>query len=444
MKKISFKGGIHPKDFKEMTCYEKIKTIKPTAIMVYPIQQHIGAPCKPIVKKGDCILLGQKIAEATAFVSVPIHSTVSGRVKGIEERMTLMGQRGQAIVIENDFLDEPHVMMPAYGEDYKNQSKELLLSQIKEAGLVGMGGATFPTHVKLTVPEGKQVHHILINAAECEPYLTSDYRVMLEESERIVEGIKILLHMFKEADVTIGIEDNKRNAVQLLKEKIGTSTKVQVVMLQTKYPQGSEKQLIDAVVHKEISRGGLPIDIGCVVVNIETVIGIWRAVVKGRPSMRRIVTVSGKGVLKPGNYKVRLGMSVRELLESAQWKEEVTVKIIAGGPMMGMAISDVDVPIMKGTSAILCFTAEEARVPKVSNCIRCGKCIAVCPMHLMPMALEQAALNQNDETFERHFGRKCIECGSCAYICPVKRQLVQSIRTQKYRIKQNNTRTEGS
>ncbi len=435
MKKRSFKKGIHPQYCKEATEQKKILRVDPKQELVYPMQQHIGAPCKSLVKKGDRVLVGQKIGEPTGAVAAPIHSTVSGSVKVVEERLTLAGKRVQAVVVVNDFEYEKVATISEEKQDYTNQTTEALVACIKEAGIVGMGGATFPTFIKLSVPQDKKVDTIIINAAECEPYLTSDHRVMLEESDQILEGMAVLLHMFKDAKIVVGIEDNKEDAAEILSQKLSQQPKVEVMLLETKYPQGSEKQLIDAVTHREVPGGMLPIDKGCIVLNVDTVVAIGRAVTKGMPLMRRIVTVSGEGVEKPGNFEVRLGMSVRELLEEAGWQETATSKVIAGGPMMGTAISDVDVPIVKGTSAILCLTEKQAALPEETACIRCGKCIDVCPMHLMPNVLQQAAANQDEARFTRHFGMDCIECGSCVYSCPAKRQIVQRIRTQKNRMR---------
>ncbi|MGL6174017.1 MAG: electron transport complex subunit RsxC [Cellulosilyticaceae bacterium] len=429
MKGLTFKKGIHPKYNKESTSQKSIEMLMPKGEMVFPMQQHIGAACKPIVKKGDKILVGQKIGEMTGFVCAPIHSSVSGIVKAVEERMIHNGQKVMSIVIENDDLYEEIEEMK--GEDYKQISREKLVEIVKEAGIVGMGGATFPAYIKLSPPKDKEIQSIIVNGAECEPYLTSDHRVMLEEGKRIIEGLKILLHIFPNAKAYIGIEDNKMDAVSILSDLAKQEEKIEVCVLHTKYPQGSEKHLIYAITHKEVPSGGLPADIGCIVHNIDSVVAIWRAVTKGRPIMRRIVTVAGEGVKNPCNLKVRIGTSYRELLEYAGWDEEKTIKIISGGPMMGIAMSSIDVPVVKGTSAILCLTKDEVGEVPMQNCIRCGKCVQVCPVSLVPSTLHHAALNEEYHVFTKANGMDCIECGCCSYTCPAKRHLVQTIRTAK-------------
>ena len=436
MKGLTFKKGIHPNYNKESTSSKPIEILMPKGELVYPMSQHIGSPCKPLVKKGDRVLVGQKIGDATGFISAPIHSSVSGTVKAVEERKVVRGIKDTCIVVENDFLyeDSQHMLENALSI-YDELTQEKLVNIVKEAGLVGMGGAGFPTHVKLAPPADKPIQYIIINGAECEPYLTSDHRVMVEESERIIEGIQILLKVFPKAKALLCVEDNKPDAIESLAKLTKNLENIETLSLHTKYPQGSEKHLIYAAIGEEVPSGKLPIDIGCAVFNIDSIIAIWRAVTKGRPIMRRIVTVAGKGVANPCNVKVRVGMSFREILEYAGWDEAQTVKIIAGGPMMGTAISNVDVPVVKGTSAILCFTEEEMQSQDASNCIRCGKCVEVCPMHLVPNTIHMAAINQQIDDFLKHDGMDCIECGCCSYICPAKRQLVQTIRTAKFAVR---------
>ncbi len=432
MKGLTFKNGIHPNYHKDITCDKVIEVMLPGSELVFPMSQHIGIPCIPIVKKGDRVLVGQKIGEASGFVSAAIHSSVSGTVKSIENRLTLRGNKENCIIIENDDLYEETTEMRAYTtSDYKNLTKEELISVVKEAGLVGMGGAAFPTHVKLSTPPDKVVEYIIINGAECEPYLTSDHRVMLENGEEVIQGIKILLQVFKEAKVVIGIENNKLDAIAHMKALAKNVNRLEVATLETKYPQGSEKHLISAITKREVPSGKLPIDIGCIVHNIDSMVAIYRAVTKGHPVMRRIVTVSGSGVKKPCNIEVKIGTSFKEILEYAEWDKERTVKIIAGGPMMGIAISDINIPVMKGTSAILCFTEEEVASASTTNCIQCGKCVTVCPMHLIPNTLHRHALHEHYDKFLDYYGMDCIECGCCSYTCPAKRDLVQSIRTAK-------------
>lgn len=436
MSKLTFKKGIHPDYHKAETQNKAIEVLMPLDELVFPMSQHIGAPAKPIVKKGDRVLVGQKIGEAGGFVSAPVHSSVSGIVKAVEERMTHRGTKDMCVVITQDEMyEESEEMTQKARPDYENLTQEELVHLIQESGIVGMGGATFPAHVKLSVPKDKKAEFIIINGAECEPYLTSDHRVMLESSEEIIAGLKVLLSVFKEAKAIIGIEDNKMDAISKMTSLAANESRIEVATLHTKYPQGSEKHLIYATTKREVPSGKLPIDVGCIVHNIDSIVAIYRAVVKGRPIMRRIVTVSGSGVANPCNLEVKIGCSYRQLLEKAGWDEARTVKVIAGGPMMGIAMSNIDVPVVKGTSAILCFTEEEVKNEAATACIRCGKCVDVCPMSLVPNVLHRTAMHGHYEAFLENNGMDCIECGCCSYTCPAKRDLVQSIRTAKAAIR---------
>ena len=437
-KLLSFKKGIHPSYNKERTSGKPIELLAPKGEIVLPMSQHIGAPCTPVVKKGDRVLVGQVIGEANGFVSVPIHSSVSGTVKVVEDRLVPNGSKVLSVVIENDGLCEDHPSME-HPKDYKGMTNEEITQVVKEAGLVGMGGAGFPTYIKLSPPADKTIKHVIINGAECEPYLTSDHRVMLEETQRIIEGLKILLYMFPEAKGYIGVEENKLDAIEKLKAHIRPEDKIEICTLETKYPQGSEKHLIYAITNREVPGGGLPADVECMVQNVDSALAIWRAFEKSRPIMRRIVTVSGDAVTNPGNYKVRLGTSYRELLEHAGWDPENTAKVISGGPMMGMALSSVDVPVLKGTAGILCFSKKAAKIQQESNRIRCNKCVEVCPCVLMPAQLNVASQTHDTKMFLDYNGMDCMECGSCSFICPANRHLVQSIRTSKAAVRAQST-----
>ncbi|NLL69546.1 MAG: electron transport complex subunit RsxC [Epulopiscium sp.] len=430
MKALTFKRGIYPPHGKHYTENKPIEVLMPTGDLIYPMVQHIGAACEPLVKKGDHVFLGQKIGEAKAFVSAPIHSTVSGIVKDITPMLHPNGTKVMSVIVENDkkYEEDPSIGMQ---EDYKKMSREEIIEKIKEAGIVGMGGAGFPTFIKLSPPSEKKIDRILINGAECEPYLTSDYRVMLEESERVAEGLRIILHLFPKAKGYIGIEDNKPEAIAKMREATKKDVNIEVVVLKTKYPQGSEKQLIYACTKREVPSGKLPADVGCIVQNIDTVVAIHRAIVRGRPLMRRIVTVSGGAIKEPKNFKVRIGTTYRELIEAAGGFIETPTKVISGGPMMGISLFSLDVPIIKTSSAILCLTKEEAVLPPEKVCIRCGKCVDICPMNLLPLSLNSHVLHHEWDAFEKEHGLDCMECGSCSYICPAKRHLVQSIRTGK-------------
>ncbi len=432
MKALTFKRGVHPPDSKEYTNKKPIEILMPKegAEIVVPMSQHLGAPCEPIVEKGDRVLLGQKIADSEAFLSAPIHSSVSGTVKEIRQVLTPSGAMSKAIVIINDGNFEED---PSLGKDtnYESFSKEKILEKIRNAGIVGLGGAGFPTHIKLNPPADKKIDTIILNAAECEPYLTTDHRVLLEKTDRVVKGLEIILKIHPEAQGYIAIETNKPDAIEVLTKATANISKITVVPVKTKYPQGSEKQMIYAVTKREVPSGKLPADVGCIVDNVDTVLAIERAVVKDRPLMRRIVTLSGGAVKNPGNYQVRLGMSFRELIDMTGGFVEEPAKVIAGGPMMGVAVYSLDVPLIKTSSAILCLTEEESKLPEESNCIRCGKCVGVCPMGLVPLELNGDALANDFESFEKNHGLDCIECGSCSFVCPAKRHLAQSIRVTK-------------
>lgn len=435
MKGLTFKRGIHPNYQKDATASKPIEQMLPDKELVFPMSQHIGAPCTPTVKKGDYVYVGDQIGEPNGFVSAAIHSSVSGTVKAVEMRMTLKGVKEMCVVVENDGLYlEDETLQKVDRKLDSGLTKESLIECVKSAGIVGLGGAAFPTHVKLSTPPDKKVEYLLVNAAECEPYLTSDHRMMLERGKEVIEGLKILLHVFTGAKAIIGIEDNKMDAYEKMC-KFAEGTSIEVKLLHTKYPQGSEKHLIYALTSREVPSGKLPIEVGCIVHNVDSMSAIYWAYTKNQPVLSRIVTVSGKGVKNPCNLQVKIGTSFRQVLEHANIDWEKTVKIIAGGPMMGVAISDVDIPVVKGTSAILCFTAEEANQEAPSNCIRCGKCITVCPMGLIPSALQKSAIHGHYDEFLAQNGMDCIECGCCAFTCPAKRELVQSIRTAKATIR---------
>lgn len=441
MKPLTFKRGVHPPHGKHFTENKKIEFLLPKGELVFPMSQHIGAPCEPIVAKGDRVLVGQKIGQAKGFVSAPIHSSVSGTVKNIMPMLTANGSKVMSIIIENDGLFEKHESIKTR-EGYNDLTNEELIKIIQEAGIVGMGGAGFPTHVKLSPPPDKKIDYIIVNGAECEPYLTSDHRVMLEETGRVIEGLKIVLHMFPGSKGYIGIEDNKKDAIEIMQKAVKDINNIEVAVLKTKYPQGAEKQLIYSITKRKVPIGGLPADVGCIVQNVETIVAIERAVLRGRPIMRRIVTVTGGAIKEPKNFNVRIGTSFKELVEAAGGFKEEPVKIIAGGPMMGLAVSSLDIPVTKGTSAILCLTASEAEIPEEENCIRCGRCVEACPMNLVPSTLNSLSIRGEYDMFEKYNGVSCIECGSCSYVCPAKRHLVQSFRTAKRAIAANKNKNK--
>ena len=427
MSLLTFKGGIHPYEGKKLTMDKPIEVYLPKGEMVYPLSQHIGAPAKPLVKKGDRVLTGQKIAEAGGFVSAHIRGSVSGTVKCSVPRLTAGGNKVNSIVVENDGMFET-VEFKERENPLENMEREELISVIQEAGIVGMGGAGFPTHVKLSPKNVDAIDYIIVNGSECEPYLTSDYRRMMEDPQKIVKGLEVVLKLFPNATGIIAIENNKPKAIQILKEAVADNPKIKVNTMKTKYPEGAERQLIYANTKRYINSNMLPADAGCIVHNIDTVVAIYEAVYLGVPLIDRIVTVTGDAIVNPQNFKVLIGTNFQELIEAAGgYKEGEPEKIIAGGPMMGKAVISTDVPITKGSSAILCMQEDEVAACEPSHCIRCGRCVAVCPGRVNPSKLSKLAeLSKLDEFVEQN-GMECCECGCCSYVCPAKRHLTQTI-----------------
>lgn len=431
LKKLSFKGGVHPDDNKGYTASKPIEILTPPAQLIYPLSQHIGAPCSPCVKVGDYVKMGQKIADSDAFVSAPIHASVSGTVKAIQMCPVPNGSLVESIIIENDFTDTLDDGIKAI--DYKTVNPNDIPAIIREAGVVGMGGATFPTHVKLMPKEPEKIDTIIVNGAECEPYLTSDHRVLLETPDEVVLGLKIILHRFGITNGHIAIEENKPDAIAVMKKKC-EGEGITVDVLKKKYPQGGEKQLIYAVTKRTLPLGKLPADVGVIVVNVDTCTAIARKFMYGTPLMRRIVTLTGTPLKNNVNYNVRIGTPVEYIIEQSGGFKEQPDKVILGGPMMGVAQFRLDVPVIKGTSAILCLSEKEAYIPEEGPCIRCGKCVSHCPMNLMPLHLHSYMQKDDMESCEKYNVTACIECGSCSFICPAKRHLVQNIRIAKQRV----------
>lgn len=427
----TFKGGVHPYDGKELSKDKPTTTLIPKGDLVYPMSQHIGAPAKPIVAVGDRVLVGQKIAEAGGFVSACIISSVSGTVKAIEKRLIASGAKVDSIVVENDGTYET---VPGFGEvcDPSKLSKEDIRNKIKEAGIVGMGGAGFPNHVKVTPKDDSKIEYVIVNAAECEPYLTSDYRMLMEEPEKVVGGLRILLSLFENAKGIIGIEDNKPEAIEKLKSIVGSDNKIEVKVLKTKYPQGAERKLIFATTGRCINSKMLPSDAGCVVDNVDTVIAIHMAVAENTPSIRRIVTVTGDAVKDPRNFNVRTGTNYTEILEAAGGLTCQPEKIISGGPMMGMALYTTDIPVTKTSSALLCMSKDDVAAFDTTACIRCGRCVNACPSRLVPQKMYHAAVVQKDlDAFVSLNGMECYECGACTFVCPAKIRLTQAFKVAR-------------
>ena len=428
----TFKGGVHPYDGKDLAKDQPIRRIKPKEILVYPLSQHIGAPASPIVAVGDTVLRGQKIAEAGGFVSAPVFASVSGTVTAIEPRHVATGDLVNSIIIENDGEMKETDFHGV--EDVASLSKEQIIEKVKEAGVVGMGGAGFPTHVKLSPKEPDKIEFIIANCAECEPYLTADYRRMLENPEELIGGMKIVLRLFDHAKGILGVEDNKPDCIQKLKELTKDEERIEVMPLKTKYPQGGERQLIYATTGRAINSKMLPADAGCIVDNVETLVAINRAVKEGKPVMDRIFTVTGDAVANPGNFEYCIGMSYAEILEEAGGFKEDPEKMISGGPMMGFAVFSLEIPTTKTSSSLLCFKKDDVSASEVTACINCGRCVSVCPEQIVPSRLAKMSQFHDSESFEKWNGMECIECGSCSYICPAKRPLAQYIKTMKKQI----------
>lgn len=429
MAKLTFSGGIHPYDGKDLSKDKPMKAVLPKGDLVYPLSQHIGAPAKAIVAKGDHVLTGQKIAEAGGFVSAPIYATVSGTVKAVEPRRVVTGDNVMSIVIENDGLYEEVEYPPV--KPLEEMSREEIIERVKEAGIVGMGGAGFPTFIKLSPKEPEKIDYVIANCAECEPYLTSDYRRMIEEPEKLVEGLKISLRLFDNARGILAVEDNKPDCIELLKKLTKDEPKISVKALKTKYPQGAERQLIYAATGRKINSSMLPADAGCIVDNVDTVVAIYHAVVEGKPLMNRIVTVTGDAIADPRNFIVRIGTNYHELIEEAGGFKKEPAKIVSGGPMMGFAIFNLDVPTTKTASALLCMTEDAVSETEPSACIHCGRCVEACPSRIVPSMLADYAEHYNEEAFLSHNGMECCECGCCSFVCPAKRQLTQAIKSMR-------------
>ena len=414
---LTFKGGVHPYDGKELSKDIPTRQIYPDGEVVIPVAQHIGAPAKPIVNVGDRVLVGQKIAEANGFVSANIHSSVSGTVKKIEQRLVPNGSKVLSVVIENDEQYEKF----EYEKPDDNLSREEKIELIKDCGVVGLGGACFPTHVKLSPKEIDKIDYVIVNAAECEPYITADYRRLKEQPKEVIEGLKIVLSLFENAQGVIAVENNKKDVIDELSKLTENEPKISVAELKTKYPQGSERHIIYAVTKRKINSKMLPADAGCIVDNVDTIYNIYNAVKFHKPLTERIVTVSGDGINTPSNFVVPIGTSHAKLVKEAGELKDGVVKLISGGPMMGQAMFSLDVPVIKGSSALLAFLHDDVADATMTNCLNCGKCASVCPENLICAKLAQAAAADDMDTFLKYHGMECIECGTCNYICPANK-----------------------
>lgn len=429
MRLNTFKGGIHPYDGKEYTKNESIKVMDASPEVVFPLSQHIGAPAKAVVKPKDEVKVGQLIGEAQGFVSANVISSVSGTVKIIEPRLDASGAYKDSIVIIND---------GQYTKSYEEHENDIstltcdeIIEKIKAAGIVGLGGAGFPTHVKLSPKDRDKIEFIIVNGAECEPYLTSDYRLMMERPNELIEGLKIVLQLFPNAKGIIGIEDNKPEAIQLLKNQCANERRIEIKSLLTKYPQGGERSLIFATTGRKIYSKMLPSDAGCIVNNVATIIAIYQAVKYDHPLVSTIMTLTGDAMNTPCNLEVPTGTNFQYILDQNGGLKGEPEKIISGGPMMGMALMSLDVPATKTSSAILAMSKDEVAANESTPCIHCGRCVEICPSNIVPQLMYRYSQKNDIDNFVKLNGMECIECGSCSYICPAKKNLTQSFRKMK-------------
>jgi len=428
MKLRTFKGGIHPPDNKHWTSHKAIEDCPLPDELVVPLSQHIGAPSVACVEVGQHVAKGQEIGSAKGFVSVPVHASTSGEVVAIENRPHPFGKPLPAVVIKPDGEDSWSSNLQF--TDPGSLTSDELIEKVRQAGVVGMGGAAFPAHVKMSPPPEKPIHTLLFNGVECEPYLTSDHRMMLEESERVLQGVALLQYVYGAERVVIGIEANKPDAIALLKEQCADAP-VEILPLQVKYPQGAEKQLIVAATGREVPSGGLPMDVGVAVHNVSTAAAVTDAVMLGRPLIERVCTVTGPAIKEPKNLRIRIGMPLSHLIEVCGGLVEEPGKIILGGPMMGFTQVGFDVPVIRGSSGLLLLREEDIANSPEGPCIRCARCVQACPMHLMPTTIAAYARRDLVEETEEYCAMDCIECGSCSYVCPASIPLVQLIRHGK-------------
>ena len=431
--KQSFYGGVHPNDRKELARHKEVAPLSaaPKQVVI-AMAMHVGAPCKPIVAVGDQVKVGQKIGEI-AGLGAPIHASVSGVVKAVEPRPYVGGGKVMSVVIENDFQDTWGSVLTPH-PDYSKLSCEEIVEIVKEAGITGMGGAGFPTHVKISSGVGK-VDTLILNGAECEPYITADHRLMLEQGERVIGGVRILMQAFGLKNAVIGVEANKEDAIEHLKALVGGKNDVQVESLRTRYPQGAEKVLVQACTGRRIGPGKLPSDVGCLVMNVTSIAFLSRYLKTGMPLVSKRITVDGSAVMEPKNVIVPLGTPIEKVIEFCGGYRGDPAKILMGGPMMGLALDSDALPVLKQNNAILAFQEQDAVLPAPTACIHCGRCVEGCPMHLMPPEISRAVITKDIDQLQKLGVMTCMECGTCAYNCPAGRQIVQNIRLGKALVK---------
>lgn len=440
---LTFSGGVHMNDLKELTKDKAIEKAKDPEIVYIPLHQHVGAPCKALVKAGDNVKIGQKIGDSDASLTAPVHASISGVVKGIETVYTPDGYKVECVVIESDGLNEMDESIKPKG-NIKDLSNEEIITILREAGIVGMGGAAFPMHSKVLTSGDGEIFNIIINGAECEPYLTCDHRLMVEKPELIVSGLEILIKYFKIANGYIGVEDNKPDAIEALKNAAKDNDRISVVSLKTKFPQGDSYRMVDVICKKVVPQGGRCKDTNTLVNNVGTAAAAAEAILTGKPSYERVVTVTGNGIKEPKNLLVKIGTTIGDLIEQCGGFKGKPGKIIAGGPMTGFTQFALETPITKGTTGIIVMTEEEAAPVKASPCIKCGKCLEVCPVKLEPLYISAYSLKDRFDESEKLNALACIECGSCSYICPAKRPLTESIVHAKREITAKRKKSQKS
>ena len=429
-----FYGGVHPADKKELSAGVELQRLEKPKQVISPMSQHIGKPCTPLVAVGDLVKKGQKIGDGEGLC-VPVHASVSGKVVAIEPRRHPKGDMVLSVIIENDFQNTLDDSMAAY-EDYSSLNEDQIIGIIREAGIVGMGGATFSTSIKSAVEAN--IDTLIANACECEPYITADDMMLRTNPEQVIEGMKIIAQVVNPQRMVLAIEDNKKEAIKVLKELLANEEKIELRVLPTRYPQGAERQLVQAITGREIVPGQLPPSVGCVVFNVATYEATYRAVCLGKPVTGRIVTVTGEAVKNPGNFMVPMGMPMEELITAAGGLTEDVWKVINGGPMMGLAQPDLAAPVIKGTNAVLCLSNAQNGESEDQTCIRCGKCLSVCPTRLQPLYMYAYTKKNDLEGLKRLRVTDCIECGSCAYECPGKLPLVEQFRIGKRLVREGN------
>jgi len=439
LKLSTFKKGLHPEDYKYFSQDKAIETLPLPDDVYIPLQQHIGAPCEALVQKGDKVKTGQVIANTGAYVSAPVHSSITGVVKDIQKYYHPLGMRATMIHIQREGEEEWELLEKI--DDWKWAPKEKLIEVIRDAGIVGLGGATFPTHVKLNPPEDKAIDSFILNGVECEPYLTADDRLMIEEADKILLGMAIMMHILDVKKGYIGIENNKPKAISMMQKRVvELGYPFQVVPLKVKYPQGAEKMLIYSVLKKKVPYSKLPMDVGVVVNNVATAYAVAEAIVESKPLVQRVITVTGDGVTEPKNLMARLGTPFKNLFEACGNVKDDVHRIFMGGPMMGMTQYHLESPVVKGSSGIVAVTENLVEEVTTFPCIRCGACVRTCPMNLMPLRLSKFAQEKHMDNLNEFGVMNCIECGSCAYVCPANIPLVQWIKVGKLRLRESNAK----